>query len=41
MEDQEPEPELELKIGPDGLALNFVFFIISILILGINLFVGK
>ena len=39
MEDQ--EPELDIKRGPKGSVLKFVFCIISILILGLNLFVGK
>lgn len=45
MEDQEPEPELEavpeLEIGHYGFTLSCVFFTFSLLIFGINLFVGK
>lgn len=41
MEDQDHEPDLDIKIGPDGSVQKLVIFLISILILGINIFVGK
>lgn len=41
MEDQDEDQDLEIELERNGLALNSVFFIMFIIILGINLLVGK